>query len=52
MSAIGIISSSRGELEPVFDAMLAKATRICEAKFGVMYRYENSAFFAALGADH
>ena len=32
-----VISSSRGELEPVFDAMLANATRICEAKFGTLY---------------
>ena len=32
-----VISSSPGELEPVFQAMLANATRICEAKFGTMY---------------
>ena len=42
-----VISSSPGELGPVFDAMLANATRICEAKFGVMYRYENDAFYPA-----
>ncbi len=35
-----IISSSPGELEPVFQAMLENAVRICEAKFGFMNRYE------------
>jgi len=37
------ISSSPGELEPVFQAMLANATRICEAKFGILYRCEEDA---------
>ena len=39
-----VISSSPGELEPVFQAMLANAVRICDAKFGVMFRYEGTIF--------
>jgi GAF domain-containing protein len=38
-----VISSSPGDLEPVFQAMLANATRICEAKFGILYRCEEDA---------
>ncbi len=41
-----VISSSPGELEPVFQAMLANATRICEAKIGILFRYENGAYTA------
>ena len=36
---LSIISSSPGELEPVFEAMLESATRICEARFGSLYLY-------------
>ena len=39
-----VISSSPGELEPVFEAMLANAMRICEAQFGVLFRYHGGRF--------
>jgi two-component system NtrC family sensor kinase len=39
-----LISSSPGELEPVFEAILANATRICEAKFGILYLRDGEAF--------
>src|SRR5262249_13728016 len=43
---LGVISSSPGELEPVFQAMLANATRICEAKFGFLWLSEGDGFRA------
>ena len=39
-----VISSSPGELKPVFDALLANAVRICDAKFGVLFLTEGDAF--------
>ena len=39
-----VISSSPGELEPLFQAMLANGVRICEAKFGVLCLLEGDAF--------
>ena len=41
-----VISSSPGELEPVFNAMLANATRICEATFGNLCFLKVTAFRA------
>jgi two-component system, NtrC family, sensor kinase len=43
---LSVISRSPGELEPVFNAMLANATRICEAKFGNFLLCEEGAFRA------
>ena len=43
-----VISSSPGDLERVFQSMLANATRICEAKFGLLLRFDGEMFrFAA-----
>ena len=44
---LGVISSSPGELEPVFEAMLANAVRICEANFGMLFRVEDGSVSAA-----
>jgi GAF domain-containing protein len=46
-TVLQIISGSPGELEPVFQAMLENAVRICEAKFGTLYRFEGNAFHLA-----
>ena len=45
-----VISSSPGELEPVFDAMLENATRICGAQYGHLWLVEGNRFRA--GAFH
>jgi two-component system, NtrC family, sensor kinase len=42
-----IISMSRGELEPVFQIMLERAVRICEAEFGALYRFDSNALHLA-----
>jgi GAF domain-containing protein len=44
---LGVISSSPGELEPVFQAMLANAARLCDASYGVLWLCEGDTFRAA-----
>ena len=46
-----VISSSPGELAPVFQAMLKNAVRICDAKFGTLFQYDGTAFNMAAEVD-
>ena len=41
---LGIIALSRGDLRPVFDALLANALRLCEAQQGILFRIDDGLF--------
>jgi signal transduction histidine kinase len=44
LEVLRVINSSPGALEPVFQAMLANATRICESKFAVLFRFDGEKY--------
>jgi hypothetical protein len=44
-----VISTSPGELEPVFNSILESATRVCQAGFGTLFRYDGELFHRVAG---
>jgi GAF domain-containing protein len=43
-NVLHVISSSPGDLKPVFEVMLQNAVRVCDAKFGTLFRFDGKAF--------
>jgi signal transduction histidine kinase len=46
-----VISSSRGELEPVFRTMLQNAIRVCDAKFGILFQCDGELSYPVAWVD-
>src|SRR5437588_9364030 len=47
VEVLRVISASAGNLVPVFDAILEKTVRLCEAEFGILWAYDSNRFQAA-----
>src|SRR5262245_37020429 len=44
-----VISSSSGELEPVFQTIVENAVRVCDAQFGTLFRYDGKLLHRVAG---